>query len=528
MAAALTSSISNAISDSVSNLYYAAQSMQLPILNAMINYIHPENSKPIDNPLPVMTDPSLVTAIYYNVLFPQERQNQHRLTLLNFFYDSLVGENPNFLTQEQLETLTEYPLTSTPKKALILQHANYTLAEVQKGKSIEEALSIAQNMLEQNDFPAYKKIFGKLIELQSQVPNSPSYKRYTLLINAVQDCIDKCEIVLKEEKNQITLEFTKNQNDGIKLLEKTKKRERTEKIVKKATDPELFENRLKVIQQAVNNILDKTPNAATILAFQEATPDAVEEMKTCWSDRNFTWISINNTSDKPTEVKSKESVLGESSSFTSTLALSRTLQVEEVALGALPSPSGSVRKILGVKAFNTNTGKPLAIFTTHTDHDTKDDLYHKTTVAIHNFVTNFLMDTPDMPRVFGGDLNAFETSGAAEFIHELRQGPFAGGQDYREGENFYVPSSITDTTFLGRERDRYRAEILPDGKFTANALDHILTKHVEVIAGTRSAAVYDESGMLVDPYRQPKLHQQLLIQRKTASDHLLNAVVFRA
>ena len=123
-------------------------------------------------------------------------------------------------------------------------------------------------------------------------------------------------------------------------------------------------------------------------------------------------------------------------------------------------------------------------------------------------------------------MNAFQTSGAAEFLHGLRQGPFTGGQDYREGEAFYVPEPIADSTFLGRESDRFKARLI-SGRLEANALDHILTNHVTVVAGTRSDAVYDADGRLVDPYQQHQLYQERLARRKTASDHLLNAIVLR-
>ncbi|MEI7479854.1 MAG: hypothetical protein WCK25_06030, partial [Actinomycetes bacterium] len=153
-------------------------------------------------------------------------------------------------------------------------------------------------------------------------------------------------------------------------------------------------------------------------------------------------------------------------------------------------------------------------------------LYRDTTAAVHQFVTEFLRPKPSMPCVSGGNLNAFETSDGATFIHELRQGPFAEGKDYREGEAFYVPESIVDSTFLGREHDRFKARLI-GGRLQANALDHIWAKNVTVIAGTRSAAVYDADGRLVDPYTHPHIHQEGLMLRKTASDHFLNAIVFR-
>jgi hypothetical protein len=286
-----------------------------------------------------------------------------------------------------------------------------------------------------------------------------------------------------------------------------------------------FDNRRKVMVQEIKNIRDKVLQGASFLALQEATPDAVVELKEDLKDVYPTWISFNNVTDKLTELVDEEEVFGEFSTFTSTLALSPELQVQRHALANLPSTSGiHQRKILGVEVLNTKTDRKFAIFTTHTEHIPAS--YHDTVVKVHEFVRDFVGQNSDLPIVFGGDLNAFEgAAGGEKFIQEMREGPFAGGADYREGDQFFVHKSIADSTYIGMEGvdSRYKFN---DGILAPNAFDHILTKNVTVICGTRSAVVYDEQGRIVDPYLQAELYQERLERRKTASDHFLNAVIF--
>jgi len=446
---------------------------------------------------------------------------------MNYLSSSLEGKIPDFLSPDQFETLNTFGIKSTPRKVFSIRLANNALEVLSEGKSIQEVLSLAQERIEQRDIPSCIKVIERLQFLRDRESlGSPSYHRLTLLIGALEECVNNLDVVISHDKKLIEEEFKKGGEAGKRLLEKSAIREKKAEVLDKEKRLELFENRLSVIGQAVNSVLDKTPNAATFLAVQEATPDAVDEMKKHWKSRNFTWISFNNASGEETKVKSKEDVFGESTAFTSTIALSPIFKVQRVALGSLPSPSGSTRRILGVEVLNTQTGRPLAIFTTHTDHLIQKTLYHDTALAVHQFISEFLQDKSDMARVFGGDLNAFETSGAAQFIEELRQGPFAGGQDYREGEAFYVSEPIADSTFIGREFDRFKANFI-NGKLEPNALDHILTNYVKVVAGTRSDVVYDEDGNLIDPYKRQNAYLNRLAMRKTASDHFLNAVIFR-
>ena len=425
-------------------------------LEAVVNYLHPEASHPTHSPMPVMEDCDLVTGVYYNVLFPAERQNQELRALMHFLFAALDERTTAFLTPEQFETMKGYGLKSAPRQALANRLALYTLDGIQEGLSIEEALQCAQSHIEQRDIPLYQGVIEQLRLLQAQEqPGSPTDKRFTVLIEALEECVNGLATAFEHDVKMITEEFKKDHDTGIRLLEKSRRYEKTEASAKPERHLELFEHRLNVIEQAVDSVLDKTPNAAMFLALQEVTPDALEEMKTRWKQRHFTWISYNNITGEETRLKAKEEVFGESAAFTSTLALSPKLKVQRVALASLPSPSGSARKILGVEVLNTNTGRSLAIFTTHTDHLVQNTLYHDTAVAVHQFVTEFLQDNRDLPRVFGGDLNAFEGSGAPAYIDEMRQGPFAGARLSRRSR-FYAPEQIADATFLGRETTTLR------------------------------------------------------------------------
>ena len=94
---------------------------------------------------------------------------------------------------------------------------------------------------------------------------------------------------------------------------------------------------------------------------------------------------------------------------------------------------------------------------------------------------------------------------------------------------FFSPPSIAHATFLGHALDSYKAPFEEqDGLLTvkSNALDHIFLKDLKVIFSVREAGVYDEKGHIIDPYTNTKIFLQRLEERKTASDHFLNAVLF--
>lgn len=494
-----------------------------PVHQADTSYLYPKACVAIDSPMPVMLDSSLVTGIYYNILYPEERQNACKPLLRGYFADCLKGKTPDFLTEDQLETINSYSLQNVPKQALVdCSLAPITLQHIREGKSIQYALQRAIEKIKSDDIPIYQAILDRLQSVVKR--DSAIYKRYEILIASITECVQTPEKAFEMRAKTFEKEYEKKGiQKCIELLENWGV-DAPSTLSENERHLELFENRRRCMVQAIKDIRSIVPNGGAFLAIQEATPDAVEELKRDLKEQYPTWISFNNLTGQETQVKKKEEVCFESTAFTSTVALSPELKVHRVALGTLPSYSGSERKILGIEVEYAKIKSRFAIFTTHTDHIPQS--YHDTVVKVHIFVKEFLKETPQMPFVFGGDLNAFEQSGAAEFIGELRQGPFAGSTDYREGFAFYVHPSIRDTTYLGRESDGFKAKFVV-GKLERNALDHLLAKNVQVVAGTRSAVVYDEKGTLVNPYTQGSLYKERLEKRRCASDHFLNAVVIR-
>lgn len=497
-----------------------AAALALTALQPMETFIHPEKCNSVDAPLPSMADrDDYVLGFYYNIYLPVERQNKCEPELIEYFSKYLVGQTPEFLTPAQFKTLSKYALSYAPINAIVRDRLVPLTEQVLKeGKNIDEALAHAQEQIQNNDLPNYRFPLEQLKLLRDEEVNgSAMYERFTFLIRSVEDCVTNLSRLLSRAKSTMKLNYNergtiRDQNEPSNVSEEEQHLMR-------------FDNRRKVMVQEIKNIRDKVLQGASFLALQEATPDAVVELKEDLKDVYPTWISFNNVTGKPTELIEEEEVFGESSTFTSTLALSPELEVQRQALANLPSTSGiHQRKILGVEVVNTKTDRKFAIFITHTEHIPAS--YHDTVIKVHEFVRDFIGQNPDLPIVFGGDLNAFEgAAGGEKFIQEMREGPFAGGVDYREGDQFFVHKSIADSTYIGIEGvdSRYKFK---DGILAPNALDHILTKNVKVICGTRSAVVYDEQGKIVDPYLQAELYQERLERRKTASDHFLNAVIF--
>lgn len=483
-------------------------------------FIHPEKCNSIDAPLPLMADrDDYVIGFYYNIYLPVERQNKCEPELIEYFSKYLVGQTPEFLTLAQFKTISKYALSYAPINAIVRDRLSpLTEQGLKEGKNIDEALADAQEQIQNNDLLSYRFALEQLKLLRDgEVNESAMYERFTFLINSVEDCVTNLSRLLSRAKSTMKLNYNERGIIGDQNEPST--------VTEEEQHLALFDNRRKVMVQEIKNIRDKVLQGASFLALQEATPDAVIELKEDLKDVYPTWISFNNITGRPTELVEEEEVFGQSSTFTSTLALSPELEVQRHALANLPSTSGiHQRRILGVEVVNTKTGRKFAIFTTHTEHIPAS--YHNTVIKVHEFVRDFIGENHDLPIVFGGDLNAFEgTAGGEKFIQEMREGPFAGGVDYREGDQFFVHKSIADSTYIGIEGvdSRYKFK---DGILAPNALDHILTKNVKVICGTRSAVVYNEQGKIVDPYLQPELYQERLERRKTASDHLLNAVIF--
>ncbi|MBS0655190.1 MAG: hypothetical protein JSR46_05395 [Verrucomicrobia bacterium] len=492
-----------------------ASTLALGAPEALDTYIHPEKCISVDAPLPFMADcERYVSGFYYNIYLPVERQNKNEPELIDYFSKCLAGETPDFLTPAQFKTLSSYALSYAPINAIV--HCCLTpLTEqaLEEGKSIDHALANAKKKIENESLAHYRSALEQLKQLRSvERDGSAMCMRFTYLINSVEECVTNLTSSLSRAMSAFKRGCLRDNIEPSTISEEEQKLAR-------------FEQRRKVMVQEIKNIRDKVLQGASFLALQEATPDAVAELREELRRVYPTWISFNNVTGKPTELVEEEEVFGESSTFTSTLALSPELQVQKTALAKLPSTSGiHQRMILGVEVVNTKTDRKLAIFTTHTEHVPAS--YHDTVVKVHEFVTEFTQANPDIPIVFGGDLNAFEgAAGGAKFIQEMREGPFAGGVDYREGDQFFVHRSIADSTYIGIEGvdSRYKFK---GGVLAPNALDHILTKNAAVVAGTRSAVVYDEQGELVDPYMQPEVYQKRLKKTKTASNHFLNGVIF--
>ena len=99
--------------------------------------------------------------------------------------------------------------------------------------------------------------------------------------------------------------------------------------------------------------------------------------------------------------------------------------------------------------------------------------------------------------------------------------------DYRETD-FYAPSPIAWSTFLGRPDDSFRAEFREDGTVDPNALDQILLQRLKAVASLREACVYDDEGNLLNYYDDPARYVEFLKKRFTVSDHLMNVVLFES
>jgi endonuclease/exonuclease/phosphatase family metal-dependent hydrolase len=287
-----------------------------------------------------------------------------------------------------------------------------------------------------------------------------------------------------------------------------------------------WELRQKVFKQMVEKIQAVAPNSPYFLALQEVTPEALSGLKKTLADKNLQWISFNNLSGKKTLEPGQESVAGEATSFTTTLALSPDLEVLKTELGDLPTESGSIRKILGVKVRNKHSHQVYHLFTTHTDHVVQKDLYTRTAKKIHEFASHFFKGDPHKDNVvLGGDLNAFEDKGGASYLQNLIN-LFKGYKDFRETD-YYAPPQIACSSSIGRSGRSGNPKINKQGFIERNALDHILIgKGIKLTSATREALVYDDTGALLDYYQNKDAYIKKLQERQTFSDHLFNVVVF--
>lgn len=482
------------------------------IIRSILPHISPPSADIRHLPLPRIINSDAITGIYFNILFPEERQNQGKPALLNW----ILAPCETFIQAKEFNTLNDYGLKSVPRRALSRSFNKLAMQGIDAGKTVDDALAFALREMETGYAKTLRETILPFLQrfLRDEKIKS-TQERFKILINAIESNLRDL---------QKSVSYSQIQKGNEKGIEEVKKLLSYEAKSEEVKHSDKFEFRCGVIEQAVEDILARTPHSACFLALQEVTPDALCDLKTKWKHRNFNWISYNNISGNETRTISpeEESVFGETMAFTSTLALSPELAVQRVAQDNLPSPSGSKRKILGVEVLNTKTGKPFSIFTTHTDHMITPTLYSETARKIHEFIRSFSSG----PWIMGGDCNVFEGSGGEDFYQQLKR----SAKDYRE-TTFYVEPAIKHSSFIGRGPGPFssKMEMQEDGtlKLTPpNALDQIFVQGMRLIAATRSAAVHDDDGKLLDPYQHKAHYYRQLQQWNTASDHLMNAVVF--
>jgi endonuclease/exonuclease/phosphatase family metal-dependent hydrolase len=344
-------------------------------------------------------------------------------------------------------------------------------------------------------------------------------ERYQIIQGALEKCIQDPESELSYSKQ--TYIDHKHQSNFYSLLEAAV--QKGQKLILPINNR--WDHRIVAIRETIKKTMSFAPHAPYFLALQEVTPRALEDLKKQFPD--LQWVSYNTTTAKETRVHGEEEVLGEFLSFTATLALSAELQIIRIDHATLPSVSGSLRRILGVEVYYPKLKRHLAIFTLHTDYLVKDHLYERNVKVISEFVHKF---AGQLPFVFGGDLNAFERHGGEEYIQSLKTSkPFEGSVDYREGP-FYSSPAIAYSTFIGHVLDSFKEALVEtNGSLTVhpNALDHIFLKKLEILFSLREAGVFNEDGHVIDAFLDPDTYIKRLTQRNTASDHFLNAVLFR-
>lgn len=470
------------------------------------DYIHPFLSNHIDSPLPEVTTSDQMVGIYGNILYPQD-QEQIQQIKLNLWIEA-YSKNPKVhfpLSLDEFNDISLYILDRFPLKTL----SHYFVSRVQdyldSNESLEHAL---KNSKRETLFRAslYKEM----------AQNIPAWNgRCEMLRTRFIECADQVESIV--DQNIKTL-----RNNPKKALQSILKSTSIDLI----QPPYTWDMRTKVFKKMIDKVLSVSPNSPYFLALQEVTPQALKDLKTTLADRNLQWISFNNISGKETLMPRQEEILGEATGFTSTLALSNDLQILKIELGDLPTESGSVRKILGVRVRNHHTNAVFNLFTTHTDHKIQNEIYERTAAKIHEFATQFFQDDPEKRFVIGGDLNSFEQSSGELYLDRLRK-LFPNSQDFRE-TNYFAPNPIAWSTFIGHTDDAYSGRIAKDGFVEPNALDHVIVGNgIELQSASREAAVYNESGNLLDYYKEKDEYISSLQNRITFSDHFFNIIRFK-
>lgn len=444
------------------------------------NYIAPSLSNYVDEPLPMLDGSDLLLGIYGNIFYPQDLEQALQIKLNNWVEAYFENEAAPFpVTADEMNDLSLYILERFPLRTLMSHFGSLVHQKQIKGLSLEQAIEESKR-----ETLARAKSYG---ELANKIPESNG--RFKMLKSG-----------LLEMANQI--------ESTPALL--------TTFAFEPIVSPFNWEMRIQVFKQMVDKILAASANASYFLALQEVTPLALEEFKKALVEKDLQWISFNNLSEKETLLPKQEEIFGEATAFTSTIALSKDLKVIKVELGDLPTESGSIRKIVGVRVQNGQTDEIYNLFSTHTDHKIQNEIYLRTAIKIHEFVTEFVKDTQNQKFIFGGDLNAFEGLGGDQYVKTLRE-LFPDSQDFRES-NFYAPYPISTSTYIGKFIEN-------EGKINASALDHILVGNGIVLDSShREAGVYSSKGELLDYYTDELEYVDQLRNKVTFSDHFFNIV----
>lgn len=467
---------------------------------------------------PIYQGKDAILGIYYNVLYPEEQQIEEQ----NLISSWLQSDGDHFpFSKSQFQRTASFFLGRTPVTVLESIFAGQILDSLNKNASLSDSFDTAFAYIKTQIIPRYLAKAKIVMQLIGDENVLLVKERYEILHDSIMSCYDDPEKELSNSKKKY-LDYY-GQDIFNSLLESA---------VRKGKELRLpisnrWDHRIVSLKETIKKVINLAPNAPYFLALQEVTPQSLEDLKIAFPD--LKWISYNTTTGEETRNTGHEKILGEFLSFTATVALSPELEVVRVEHGPLPSVSGSLRRIMGVEVCYKSNKMRLVIFTIHTDYLVKDNLYDRNVDSISEFVQNFIK-AENLPFIFGGDLNVFSTQGGDEYIKNIQQsGPFIGGIDYREG-TFYSPASIGNSTFLGHTLDSFKESFEErEGELAvrSNALDHIFLKNLKVIFSLREAGVYDETGHVIDPYVDPDNFMRRLMERKTASDHFLNGVLFQ-
>ncbi|MFZ4773542.1 MAG: hypothetical protein ACOYK9_06085 [Chlamydiia bacterium] len=469
------------------------------------DYIHPPQAHHLDAPLPPLLSSQHIVGIYGNILYPQDQEQLGQKKLVEWI--EAFAENPKApfpLSSEEFTDISLYILDRFALGTIRHYFASAFARSLESGQPLEIALETAK-----------KETFARALLYREIGQNIPKLGgRSEILEKKFLECADSIEKITTRDAKTLR----KNPEAYRQILKST-----TIELIQK---PLTWDVRTQVLKQMVDKVTALSPNSPYFLALQEVTPQALDDLKETLKNRNLQWISFNNMSDRATLPAQQEAILGEATGFTSTIALSPDLEILKVELGDLPTESGSIRKILGVRVRNCHTNKVFNLFSTHTDHKIQNEIYERTAAKIHGFATEFFSDAPLEDRRFiaGGDLNVFEQLGGGKYVQMLHT-LFKGAQDFRETD-YYAPKLVAWSSYIGRPGTAFLPPITKDG-VEPSGLDQILVGNgVKLHSAAREALVYDTSGRLLDYHENRDEYRENLEKRNTFSDHFFNIVRF--